>query len=283
MKKLLLIAAGICFTVFTFAQDAAEKLNQAQEALKAKDYVKAYTLYDQAMSNLGDVQVDASVNFNIGYAACKSGNVEGAEKYMAKAIAANVKVADCYENLAELYTDKKDFAKAVENYEKAMANATTGVEAMAFKAGSAAYNGKSYDKAIAMFDKCIAANYKGETAYYYKSVILKAQNKAPESKVALEEGLAKYPGDAKMAPALAKVYVAEGNEFYKKGAAIVSEANTKVTAGKLKTDDPAYATELGKAKVEFEAAISVLEKAKTLDPSNANIQKLLDACAAAMK
>lgn len=283
MRKVLLVAAGICFSVFAFAQDAAEKLNQAQEALKAKDYAKAYTLYDEAMTNLGDVQVDASVNFNIGYAACKSGNVEGAEKYMAKAVAANVKVSDCYINLAELYTDKKDFAKAVENYEKAMATATAGTDAMAFKAGSAAYNGKNYDKAIEMFDKCIAANYKGETAYYYKSVILKAQNKAPESKVALEEGLVKFPGDAKMAPALAKVYVAEGNEFYKKGAAIVSEANTKVTAGKLKTDDPAYATELGKAKVEFEAAILVLEKAKVLDPANANIQKLLDACAAAMK
>jgi len=86
MRKVLLIAAGICFSVFAFAQDAAEKINQAQEAMKAKDYTKAYTLYDEAMSNLGDVQVDVSVNFNIGDAACKSGNVEGAEKYMGKAI-----------------------------------------------------------------------------------------------------------------------------------------------------------------------------------------------------
>jgi tetratricopeptide (TPR) repeat protein len=283
MKKVLLIAVGICFSVFTFAQDAAEKINQAQEAMKAKDYAKAYTLYDEAMSNLGDVQVDASVNFNIGFAACKSGNVEGAEKYMAKAIEAKVKISDCYVNLAELYTDKKDFVKAVENYEKAIATAAEGTDALAFKAGSAAYNGKNYDKAVEMFNKCIQSNYKGETAYYYKSVILKAQNKPDESKVALEEGISKFPGDAKMAPALAKVYVGEGNELYKKGAAIVSEANTKVTAGKLKTDDPAYAAEVSKAKVEFEAAIAVLEKAKALDATNANVQKLLDACAAAMK
>jgi len=283
MKKVLLIAAGICFSVFTFAQDAAEKINQAQEAMKAKDYTKAYTLYDEAMSNLGDVQVDVSVNFNIGYAACKSGNSEGAEKYMAKAIEAKVKISDCYVNLAEMYTDKKDFVKAVENYEKAITTATEGADALAYKAGSAAYNGKNYDKAVEMFNKCIQSNYKGETAYYYKSVILKAQNKADESKLALEEGIVKFPGDAKMAPALAKVYVGEGNELYKKGAAIVSEANTKVTAGKLKTDDPAYLAELSKAKVEFEAAITVLEKAKVLDATNANVPKLLDACAAAMK
>lgn len=283
MKSLLMIVAGVCFTALTYAQDAAEKITQAQEALKAKDYAKAYTLYDEAMTNLGDVQIDASVNFNIGYAACKSGNVEGAEKYMAKAIAANIKVPDCYTNLADLYTDKKDYTKAVENYEKAISAGAQGADALAFKAGSAAYNGKNYDKAIEMFDKCIQANYKGETAYYYKSIILKTQNKAAESKAALEEGLAKFPGDAKMAPALAKIYVTDGNELYKKGAAIVSDANTKVTAGKLKTDDPAYKAELGKAKVEFEAAIAILEKAKALDPSNANVQKLLDACAAAMK
>ena len=283
MKSFLMVVAVMCVAAFSYAQDAAEKITQAQEALKAKDYAKAYTLYDEAMNNLGDVQIDASVNFNIGYAACQAGITDGAEKYMAKAIAANVKVSDCYVNLAEMYVDKKDYAKAVENYEKAISTATSGADALAFKAGSAAYNGKNYDKAVEMFNKCIAANFKGETAYYYKSIILKNQGKDAESKAALEEGLAKFPGDAKMAPALAKVYVAEGNELYKKGAAVVSEANTKVTAGKLKTDDPAYQAELSKAKVEFEAAIAVLEKAKALDASNANIQKLLDACAAAMK
>ena len=283
MKSFLMVVAGMCVAAFSYAQDAAEKITQAQEALKAKDYAKAYALYDEAMSNLGDVQIDASVNFNIGYAACQAGIADGAEKYMAKAIAANIKVSDCYVNLAEMYVDKKDYVKAVENYEKAISTATSGAEVLAFKAGSAAYNGKNYDKAIEMFDKCIAANFKGETAYYYKSVILKNQDKDAESKAALEEGLTKFPGDSKMAPALAKVYVADGNELYKKGAAVVSEANKKVGAGTLKTDDPAYQAELSKAKVEFEAAIAVLEKAKALDASNANIQKLLDACAAAMK
>ena len=59
MKQGLLLVAAVFFTVFSYAQDAAEKINQANEALKAKDYAKAFTLYDEAMNNIGDVQVDA--------------------------------------------------------------------------------------------------------------------------------------------------------------------------------------------------------------------------------
>ena len=92
MKRVLLLVVAVFITVFSFAQDAAEKLNQAQEAIKAQDYAKAYTLYDDAMNNLGDVQVDASVNFNIGYAAYKAENLEGAIKYFDKAIESGTNV-----------------------------------------------------------------------------------------------------------------------------------------------------------------------------------------------
>lgn len=283
MKKVLLVAVGICFSVFTFAQDAADKINQANDSLKAEKYAGAFKLYDEAMKNLGDVKVDTLTLFNIGYAACKSGNIEGAEKYMAKAIEADVNLPLCHKSLADMYLDKKDYTKAVAAYEKAIAVSTEGAELLAFKAGSAAYNGKIYDKAIVMFDQCIQAGYKPETAYYYKATALKNSNKAAESKAALEEGVSKFPGDAKLSPALAKIYVAEGNAHYNKGAAIVGDVNKKVTAGTLKTNAPAYVAEVEKSKVEFKAAIVVLEKAKALDATNKNIQTLLDACNAAIK
>lgn len=284
MKKVLLIAAGICFSVFTFAQDAAEKINQAQEAMKAKDYAKAYTLYDEAMSNLGDVQVDASVNFNIGFAAYKSENLEGAVKYFDKAIEAGTNVPKCHEYKALAYNDKKDYTNAVANFEKAIETAAAeDKDALYYNAGIAAYKGKLNEKAIDLFGKAFDAGYKGETAIYYKAVVLKSLDKSDEYKAALEQGIAKYTGDEKLGKALAGVYVTEGNELYKKGAAIISEANKKVNAGSLKTDDPAYAAELEKSKAEFTAAVAILEKAKALDATNANVQKLLDACAAAMK
>jgi tetratricopeptide (TPR) repeat protein len=283
MKQGLLLVAAVFFTIFSYAQDAAEKINQANEALKAKDYAKAYTLYDEAMSNIGDVQVDASINYNIGYAACESGNVEGAVKYMTKAIEAGVNVSKCHENLADLYVDKKDYTNALASYDKAIATSTENTDALIFKAASAAYNGNALDKSLEGFNKSIQSGYKGETAMFYKATILKKQGKDADYKATLEEGVVKYPGDAKIGPALAKVYVNEGNELYKKGAAIVGDANKKVTAGSMKTSDPAYIAEVEKSKVEFKAAIVVLEKAKALDATNKNVQTLLDACAAASK
>jgi len=255
MKHGLLLVAAVFFTVFSYAQDAAEKINQANEALKAKDYAKAFTLYDEAMNNIGDVQIDASINYNIGYAACESGNVEGAVKYMGKAIEAGVNVSKCHENLADLYVDKKDYANAIASYDKAIATSTENTDALVFKAASAAYNGNALDKSIEGFNKCIQSGYKGETATFYKATILKKQGKDAEYKTTLEEGVVKYPGDAKIGPALAKIYVSEGNELYKKGAAIVGDANKKVTAGSMKTSDPAYIAESENAKLEFKSSL----------------------------
>ena len=282
MKKGLLLFAAIFVTVFSFAQDAAEKLNQANEALTAQDYAKAYQLYDEAMSNIGDVQVDASINYNIGFAAYKSDNLEGAVKYFDKAIAAGTNVSKSHEYKALAYNDKKDYANAVASFEQAIATATEGADELNYNAGIAAYRGKLNEKAVELFGKAYELGYKGESSIYYKAVALKGLDKDAEYKAALEEGIAKFPGDDKISKALASVYVSEGNEMYKAGAAIISAANEKVNKGTLKTDDPAYLAELDKSKVEFKAAMEILEKAKTLDATNKNVQTLLDACKSAI-
>lgn len=282
MKRVLLLVVAVFITVFSFAQDAAEKLNQAQEAIKAQDYAKAFTLYDDAMSNLGDVQVDASVNFNIGYAAYKAENLEGAIKYFDKAIESGTNVAKSYEYKALAYNDKKDYENAVASFEKAIETATEGADELNYNAGIAAYRGKLNEKAAGFFGKAYEAGYKGESAIYYKAVALKGLDKDAEYKAALEEGIAKFPGDDKLSKALAGIYVSEGNEFYKAGAAILTDANKKVNAGELKTDEPAYAAEVEKASAELKKAVEILEKAKVLDASNKNVQTLLDACKAAM-
>jgi tetratricopeptide (TPR) repeat protein len=283
MKQVLLLVVAVIFTVVCNAQDAAEKINQANEALNAKDYAKAYTLYDAAMSNLGDVQIDASINYNIGFAAYKSENLEGAVKYFDKAIEAGTNVSKCHEYKAMAYNDKKDYVNAVASFEQAIATATEGVDALNYNAGIAAYRGKLNEKAVGLFGKAYELGYKGESSIYYKAVALKGLGKDVEYKTALEEGNTKFPGDDKIAKALAGVYVTEGNELYKKGAAILGDANKKVTAGTLKTDAPAYIAEFEKSKVEFNSAIVILEKAKVLDATNKNVQTLLDACKAAIK
>lgn len=283
MKKVLLLIIAVSFTVFTFAQDAAEKLTQAQEALKAEDFAKAYNLYDEAMSNLGDVQVDDAINFNIGYAAYKAENLEGAVKYFNKAIEIGTNVPKCYEYLALAYNDKKDYANAVTNFEKAIETSDENTDALVYNAAIAAYRAKMMEKAVELFGKSVENGYKGETAIYYKAAALKQLNKDDEYKATLEEGAAKFPGDDKISPALANIYVSEGNELYKKGASIITAANEKINAGSLKTTDEAYTAEVDKAKVEFKAAIEILEKAKALDASNENAQKLIDACNTILK
>jgi tetratricopeptide (TPR) repeat protein len=282
MKKVLLLVLAVLFSVFSYAQDAAEKLNQAQEAMKAQDYAKAYQLYDDAMNNIGDVEVDASINFNIGYAAYKAENLEGAVKYFDKAIESGTNVSKCHEYKALAYNDGKDYNNAVASFEKAIETATEGADELNYNAGIAAYRAKSYEKAAGFFGNAFEAGYKGESAIYYKAVVLKSLDKDAEYKAALEEGIAKYPGDDKISKALAGVYVSEANDLYKAGADILGEANKKVNAGSLATDDAAYSAEVEKAQVEFKKAVEILEKAKTLDASNKNVQTLLDACNAVL-
>ena len=281
MKKAVLLTLAVFLAVISFAQDAAEKINQANEALKAQDYAKAYALYDEAMSNLGDVQVDSTINFNIGYAAYKSNNLEGAIKYFDKAIEVGANVSKSYEYKALMYNENKDYAKAEENFEKAIETSEDGdTDALVYNAAIAAYRANMLDKAAVLFGKSVDNGYKAETALYYKAVVLKKLDKDEAYKTTLKEGVEKFPTDSKIASALANVYVSEGNELYKKGAAILTAANKKISDGSLKTTDDAYLAEVEKAKAEFRNAVEVLEKAQKLDASNENVKKLMDACKA---
>ena len=138
------------------------------------------------------------------------------------------------------------------------------------------------DKAVELFGKSVENNYRPETALYYKAVTLKKQDKDAAYKATLEEGINKFPNNEKISSALANLYVSEGNELYKKGVSILNTANEKISAGSLKTTDDAYIAEVEKAKEEFRAAVEILEKAKTLDPTDKNAQALLDACSAVL-
>lgn len=282
MKKVFVIMAALLMSVFAFAQDAAEKINQANEAMKAEDYAKAFTLYDEAMKNIGDVEVEPAINFNIGFAAYKSNNPEGAVEYFDKAIAAEVNVSKSHEYKALAYNDMEDYANAVASYEQAIATAEEDDPALVFNAAIAAYRGELLDKAVELFTKSAEKGYRGETALYYKAVTLRKLNKEDEYKATLEEGVEKFPGDDKISSALANIYVSEGNDIYKKGVAVLTAANEKVSSGAITTADDAYTAEVEKAKTEFKSAVEILEKAKALDPGNQNAQKLIDACNAVL-
>jgi len=279
MKRGLLLFIGLCFATMSFAQNAAEKIAQGQEALRAQDFAKAFQLLDEAVNNLGDVQVDvAQLSFNIGFAAYRAGNLEGAVKYLDKAIEAGINVARSHEYKALAYNAKEDYANAVASFEQAIAASETSAEALIYNAGIAAYRGKLFEKAVDFFGKLIELGQRGESAYYYKALALRSLGKDEEFKETLIEGASKFPNEKNITSSLATVFVMEGSELYKKGATILNDANSRVNKGELTTTDNAYKAEVEKAKVEFRAAVEILQKAKSLDESNQNAQRFIDEC-----
>jgi tetratricopeptide (TPR) repeat protein len=174
----------------------------------------------------------------------------------------------------------KDYAKALENYEKAFA--VWGDQPQDFptiyNAGVCAFNLKDYPKSFKYFDQAIAGNYKVEMAYRYKATGYKAQNNTEAYLATLNEGIAKSPENSQLKDMLAKYYQVEGTANYNSAAAILKAAADKVAAGKMKTTDPAYKAETDKAKKEFNEAIELINKALEIKPADETSKKIKSAC-----
>ncbi|WP_372776332.1 tetratricopeptide repeat protein [Mangrovibacterium sp.] len=277
MRRILLGIALLLGTFTVFAQDASELINQAQEALTAKDYAKAFALYESAMSNLGDVQVDDAINFNIGFAAFQADKYDAAVKYFDKAIAADANTATAKEYKANALAKMDKTDEAIAAYKDAIA-VSEDPGSLNYNAGIVSYKGKMYADAAEFFAAADAAGYNSENAIYYQAMALRKLDKDAEYKAVLVVGAEKFPSNDKITGALANVYVGEGNDLYKKGVEILNGANAQVTAGTITTTDEAYTKAVSDSKVEFQAAYDILEKALKLDAGNSNAQKLIDAC-----
>jgi len=277
MKRILLGVAFLLGTIAGFAQDAAELINQGNDALTAKQYAKAFELYDKAMNNLGDVQVDDAINFNIGFAAFQADKYAAAVKYFDKAIAADANTAAAKEYKANALAKMDKTDEAIAAYKDAITVAED-PGSLNYNAGIVAYKGKKYAAASEFFAAADAAGYNSENAIFYEAMALKKLDKDDEYKTVLEAGAEKFPGNDKITGALANVYVSEGNVLYKKGVKILNGANQKVQAGTIQTTDEAYTKAVADSKVEFQAAYDVLQKAIALDAGNENAKKLIEAC-----
>jgi len=266
MKKVVLLVVAVCLSVLSFAQDAAEKMNQANEALQNKEYAKALELYQEVLAIPDHGQDVEGINTAI--------------KQLKPIIA---------KEEGSTAIDNKEYDKAVEIYKAAMTEFPDD-ESIASTAGVKFYNEgiisyKANDYLLAA--KCFTiaeVDFKNDKAEKYKTAALKkvGEDLAAEGKTSVD-GVDVSPENKELLiKSLANAYVMQGNELYQKGAGILSAANTKVNEGAMSTADEAYTAEVDKAKKEFAAALVVLEKASALDASNANAQKLIEACKAAM-
>jgi tetratricopeptide (TPR) repeat protein len=180
----------------------------------------------------------------------------------------------------------KDFAKAIENYEKAIAvwGTATPDYAMIYNTAVCAIQIKDYAKAAKYFDQTIAGNYKPEDSLFNKAMVLKLQKKNEEYVKVLNEGIVKYPENTKFKAELSKYYVIEGSVQYNGGATLLKSAIDKIKSKKYKdTKDPAYLADIEKVKKEFSDAIPLLEKALELNPADANAKTMKANCEKQLK
>ena len=179
-----------------------------------------------------------------------------------------------------------DFPKALDLYEQAMVkwgDKPIVDTSMVYNMGICAIKAKSWDKALKYFDKAISMNYKKVSSLLYKSDVYRITKNNTENLKALEAALALSPEDAKVKSKLATYYVGEANTIYTKGSAIILKVNNDITAGKLKTTDPAYIAAEQKAKDEYTKAMPLIDKALSFDPANKTAVQIKSAIEQALK
>ena len=175
----------------------------------------------------------------------------------------------------------KDYAKAIENYEKAMAvwgNAPQD-SVMFYNCGICAFQVKDYDKAIKYFDLSATHNYKQEDALFNKAIVYKIQKNNEAYLKTINEGAAKFPENTKFKGELSKNALLEGVGHYNSGNSLLKGAVDKINAKKYKdANDPGYKADIAKAKKEFTDAIPLFDKAIELNPADEKAKELKAAC-----
>jgi tetratricopeptide (TPR) repeat protein len=175
----------------------------------------------------------------------------------------------------------KDYAGALGNYEKAMAVWGTAPQdfAMIYNCAFCAFQIKDYEKAIKYFDQSIANNFKAEDAMFNKAIVYKVLKNNDEYNKVINEGVVKYPENAKFKGELSRNYYVESVSHVNGANAILKGAVDKINTKKFKdAKDPGYIAEIAKAKKEFGAAIELLDKALALTPADEKISALKATC-----
>ncbi|MCE1199082.1 MAG: tetratricopeptide repeat protein [Marinilabiliales bacterium] len=175
----------------------------------------------------------------------------------------------------------KDYAKAIENYEKAAAAWGDAAKdfGMYYNMAFCAFQLKDLDKALKYFDMCAANNFKPEDALFNELIIYKIQKNTDSYQKVLADGIAKFPESAKFKGEIARNSFSEAIAHFNAGNGILKAAVDKVNAKKFKdANDPGYKAEIAKAKKEFSAAIPALDKALELNPADDKAKQVKEAC-----
>jgi tetratricopeptide (TPR) repeat protein len=175
----------------------------------------------------------------------------------------------------------KDFGKALENYEKALAVWGTLPQdyAMIYNCAICAKNIQDLDKAVKYYDLAYTNNYRAEDALFNKAAIYKFQKKNDEYQKAITEGNTKYPENVKFKGEISQNFFVEAVSHVNGANAILKAAIDKINTKKFKdAKDPGYVAEMDKAKKEFALAVTSLDKSLEFNPANDKAKALKETC-----
>lgn len=198
----------------------------------------------------------------------------------------------------------KNYKLALEKYEAYFKVLEGKDNASVFNAAYCATKLKDYDKAVVYFSKSIKNRYKTTSAYKFKAIAYKKQNKEAQMVATLEEGLKAKPGNKKLEKLLYVHFLKKGTKLQKANKAVearecfkkVAKLNTKKFKGDAfyslgasfcnegamiiekarpyaNTKREKFAEEKGKAVKLYKEGIKYLDKALALNPNSESAKK----------
>ncbi|MFV0555261.1 MAG: hypothetical protein ACK5LR_11240 [Mangrovibacterium sp.] len=275
MKRFLFGLTLLLGSTAAFAQDGgADAYNKGLEAYSAKDFATAYTMFDKALSNPGDMEIQADYYFYAADAAERSEHFDAAVKYYKEAIKGGAKVDNSKEGAARSLV-------SLGKYDEAMTVDADNAGKWAYQAAATAYKAKDYTNSATYFGKAVELNFNGDNSALYQYNSLLKLKKGDEAEAAIKAAAEKYP-NSKASKKYSDVIYKDGVAAYKAGVSILTDANNAVAAGTFTTEDDQYKKALADSKAKMKEAVAIFEDALAVDAANANAKKYMEACKAAM-
>ncbi|MFV0289757.1 MAG: tetratricopeptide repeat protein [Mangrovibacterium sp.] len=275
MKKFLFGLTLSLGSVAVFAQDGGiECYNKGVEALNASDFKTAYLMLDKALTNPGEMEIQADYYYYTAMAAEKSENYDAAVKYYDQAIKAKSNVDNSTEGKARSLV-------ALGKYEEAIVSDAVNAGKWAYNSAATAYKADDFENAAKYFAKAVELDYNGDSSASFLYTSLLKLGKEAEALEALKSAAIKYP-QSKVSEKYAVVIYKDAVSIYKEGVGILTAANNAVNAGTYTTEDDKYKAALTSSTAKLKEAVTVFEQVLSFDATNANAKKYLDACKAAI-
>jgi len=192
-------------------------------------------------------------------------NYDGAIEELTAAIGKNKKLVEAYEYRGLAYYNKKDYDKAIADYDEAIKLKPKDTATNTYRRGDAYFNKKDYDQAITDYTEAIKLDPKYSSAYNNRG-------NAYFNKKDYDKAIADYTEAIKVNPKYSNAYFYRGRAYYNKkdydkAIADYTEAikvNPKDTVAYYNRGDAYF------NKKDYDKAITDYTEVIKLDPKNAN-------------